>query len=291
VDAALGRVLAALGPDDAIVVVSDHGFQARDEVERVWSSRLAEQIPGSPVAPFAEAFQLEGEFFATSLRITPGPFAKREPVLLALVAWLESARTASGAPLFTVDVIDVAPRPPGAERSLLERARQWLLRQALRLLFDVTLDRPAYAVVLARPDDAALRAVWPEGSVRFDGRALRADQLFQLDEFSGTHDPIGIFAAAGAPFAPRPTRERVSVLDVAPLLLHLAGLPVPDDLEGALPERLLAPAWREAHPLRLVPAAELPGLPLEPADASADDAVLIERLRALGYVEEAAEPP
>jgi hypothetical protein len=149
----------------------------------------------------------------------------------------------------------------------------------------VKLDRPAYAYVFARPNDAALLAAWPDGAIQLDGETLRASELFLLDEFSGTHDPTGIFLAAGAPFTARPRRDRVSVLDVAPLLLYVAGLPVPDDLEGQVPEHLLAPAWREAHPLRHVPATALPGLPPEPADASADDAVLIERLRALGYVE------
>jgi len=284
-DAALGRVVAVLGPDDAIVVVSDHGFQAAEEVQRRWSSRLEEQLPASSVAAHAAAFHIEGEFFATSLRVDPGPFEKREPVLRALVTWLESARLGSGEPAFVVDVIDIAERPPGAERSLGNRARQWVVTQLLLYLFGVKLDRPAFAYVFARPNDEALLAAWPEGTLAFDGRPFRVSELFQLDEFSGAHHPIGIFLAAGAPFAHRAARDRVSVLDVGPLLLHLAGLPVPDDLEGAVPERLLDPAWRAAHPLRVVPAAQLPGLPPEPADPSVDDAVLMERLRALGYVE------
>ena len=182
-------------------------------------------------------------------------------------------------------MIDVASRPPGEERSLSLRVRQWVLRQILLRRFGVKLDRPAYAYVFARPNDEALLAAWPDGPIRFDGRSFRVSELFQLDEFSGTHHPTGIFLAAGAPFAHQEARDRVSVLDVGPLLLHLAGLPVPDDLEGAVPERLLAPAWRAAHPLRRVLAAELPGLPPEAAEASVDDAVLLERLRALGYVE------
>ena len=285
IDAALGRIVAALGPQDAIVVVSDHGFQAADEVERRWSSRLEEQLPGSSVAVHAAAFHIEGEFYATTLRVDPGPFDKRDPVVRALMAWLASARSEAGEPAFTVDVIDVAERPPGEERSLLQRARQWVLTQLLLRVFGVKLDRPAYAYVFARPNDEALLAAWPDGTLAFDGRTLRVAELFQLDEFSGSHHPTGIFLAAGAPIAHQAARDRVSVLDVGPLLLHLAGLPVPDDLEGTVPERLLAPAWSKAHPLRRVSARELPGLPPEPADAKVDDAVLMERLRALGYVE------
>jgi Type I phosphodiesterase / nucleotide pyrophosphatase len=284
-DAALGRVVAALGPGDSIVVVSDHGFEAADGARRVWSSRLEEQLPASALAAHRDAIHIEGEFIAAIARVDPGPFEKREPVLRALAAWLESAETATGEPAFTVDVIDVVERPAIAERPLAERAWQWLLRQVLLRRFGLKLDRPAFAYVLARPDDEALLAAWPDGMLRFDGRRVRADELFQLDEFSGAHDPTGIFLAAGPPFSAQRARDRVSVLEVAPLLLHLAGLPVPDDLESAVPERLLAPAWRAAHPVRRVPATELPGLPDEPADAAVDDAVLLERLRALGYVE------
>jgi len=66
------------------------------------------------------------------------------------------------------------------------------------------------------------------------------------------------------------------VLDVAP---------VPDDLEGRVPERLLDPAKLAERPVRVVPTAELPGLPPESASADVDDAVLMERLRVLGYAQ------
>jgi hypothetical protein len=158
VDAALGRVVDSLGPDDAIVVVSDHGFRAADGMQRRWSSRLEERLPTSSVAAHAAAFHIEGEFFATSLRVDPGPFQKREPVLRALESWLGAARTQAGAPVWTVDVIDVAEHPPGDERPLLARARQWVLTQYLLHVFGVKLDRPAYAYLFARPNDAALLA-------------------------------------------------------------------------------------------------------------------------------------
>jgi hypothetical protein len=282
VDAALAEVAGQLRPEDTIVVVSDHGFEARDESERVWSTHLAEELPAAGLDPGRDGFVLEGEFFAATFRVLPGPFAGREATLERIVALLRSARSPDGEPLFSVDVLDAAPRPAGAERPWLDRLRQWGVRLLLDLAFDVKLDRPAHAYVIARPDDAVLFALWPGGTVRLGERTLGVAELFHVDDFSGGHHPLGIFLAAGGPVGHVPERGRVSVLDVAPLLFHLCGSPVPDDLEGRVPEWLFAaPA---ARPVRIVPAAELPGLPPEAAGADADDAALIERLRALGYV-------
>ena len=40
--------------------------------------------------------------------------------------------------------------------------------------------------------------------------------------------------------------------DIAPTVLHLLGLPVSDELEGAVLEAALTPAFRAAHPVRRV---------------------------------------
>jgi hypothetical protein len=121
--------------------------------------------------------------------------------------------------------------------------------------------------------------------LRVGERPLPIGELFRVDDFTGTHDETAVFLAAGGPFAHVPQRERISVLEVAPLLFYLAGAPVPDDLERGVPVRLLDPASVAARPVQAVAAAELPGLPPEPDDAQVDDAVLLERLRALGYVQ------
>jgi hypothetical protein len=284
IDAALGRILASLEPDDAIVVVSDHGFQADTRANRIWSIHLADQAAALGLDPARDGFEIDGEFLALSLRVLPGPTDKREAALARIVALLESIETANGAPVFDVDVFEIAERPAEARPSWLRRLRAWVVRLVVERWYGVQLDRPAYVYVFARPRDAALSAAWPNGELHAGERRFPIADLFSADDFTGRHQETALFLAAGGPIAHVATRDRVSVLDVAPLLFHLAGTPVPDDLEGRVPERLLDPAKLAANPVRIVPASELPGLPPEAASEEVDDAVLMERLRAMGYV-------
>jgi arylsulfatase A-like enzyme len=285
IDTALGQVVASLGPDDAIVVVSDHGFQADPKTTRVWTTRVGERLGDLGLAAARDAFEIDGAFLALTLRVLPGPADKREPALAQIVAALESLHGADGEALLDVDVFEVAERPYEARPSLWRRLRAAAVRLVMTQFYGIGLDRPAYAYVVARPRDAALAAVWPDGEITAGARRFRASELFGRDDFTGRHHETALFLAAGGPIAHVAARDRVSVLDVAPLLFHLAGAPVPDDLEGAVPARLLDPAKLAVAPIRVAPAAELPGLPPEAAGAEVDDAVLMERLRALGYAQ------
>ena len=106
-------------------------------------------------------------------------------------------------------------------------------------------------------------------------------------DFSGTHDPTAIFLASGPAFRHSDQRFELSILDVAPLLFHLVGEAIPDDLDGELPAELFSADWRAAHPPRRIAADAFPR-PLDrvlPATGQpvADDQTISERLRALGY--------
>jgi hypothetical protein len=64
--------------------------------------------------------------------------------------------------------------------------------------------------------------------------------------------PPGVLVAAGPAIVHRQL-AKASVLDVAPTVLNLLGLPVADDLEGVVLEGMLSPEFRAAHPVRRVP--------------------------------------
>ena len=103
---------------------------------------------------------------------------------------------------------------------------------------------------------------------------------------SGVHRMEGVFAAFGEPIRRGVWLEDCHLLDVAPTVLYLAGLPVPEDSDGrVLSEALVSgctgpvlkgpPAARPAGP-----GGERPGEVL----SAEDEAVVTERLRDLGYV-------
>jgi hypothetical protein len=71
---------------------------------------------------------------------------------------------------------------------------------------------------------------------------------------------------------------------VAPLYAYLAGAALPDDLPGVLPSQWIEPAALAERPPRQVPADSLARLPM-PVAPVIPDSELLERLRAMGYVE------
>jgi hypothetical protein len=91
--------------------------------------------------------------------------------------------------------------------------------------------------------------------------------------------------AAGGPLVHRAGRDRISVLDVAPLVAWLAGEAIPDDLEGELPRRWLDPQELVRHAPREAPAPVVPLARARPGAPALDDEAMTERLRRLGYVE------
>ncbi len=103
---------------------------------------------------------------------------------------------------------------------------------------------------------------------------------------SGVHRMEGIFAAVGEPIRRGVWLDDCHLLDVAPTVLHLAGLPVPEDCDGRVLTEALVPGCvgpvRKGPPAArtLGPGAERPGEVL----SAEDEAVVTARLRDLGYV-------
>jgi len=287
VDAALGEIRAGLAPEDVLIVVSDHGFEAGDGGRRVWTSSLEDSFRAAGLEAGRDPFLFASQFAAVTVRVKPGPLAERDALTERIAATLRALRAApDGDPLYSVFVVDGAERPPGAERPFGERLRQWAVRQGAWWMFGVEFGTEAHAWVLAQPREKVLNALWPDGRVSVNGSERPVAELAAPDDFTGKHHPTAIFLAAGGPIRREPARLRLSVLEIAPLLVHLAGEPLPDDLERPLPAALLDPAWLAAHPVRQVPAASLPAPPRpDGSGADAGDEALRERLRSMGYLE------
>jgi predicted AlkP superfamily phosphohydrolase/phosphomutase len=102
---------------------------------------------------------------------------------------------------------------------------------------------------------------------------------------SGRHARRGVFIAAGGPIR-QGTVVDSTLLDIAPTILALLGMPVPDDMPGRVLEEILEPEFLAEHPIRRIHSYrdlldfQPPALPEEVEDPEA-----MEMLRSLGYVE------
>lgn len=97
--------------------------------------------------------------------------------------------------------------------------------------------------------------------------------------------PDGIFIAAGANLDPDAELGEVRLIDVAPTILALLGLPGAADFDGRVLAEAFTPGWREAYPKQQLASYDTEDWkPQAPIEAGTDDE-LMDRLRALGYVE------
>jgi tetratricopeptide (TPR) repeat protein len=107
------------------------------------------------------------------------------------------------------------------------------------------------------------------------------------------HDLFGIFIVQGS-LAKRGEIDPVTLLDIAPTILYLLGLPIPEDMPGNVVESALSPEFVAAHPITHVPSYESLEAPGRPAPApvagyagegnEAAEREIKEQLRALGYI-------
>ncbi|MEE9219142.1 MAG: alkaline phosphatase family protein [Acidobacteriota bacterium] len=100
------------------------------------------------------------------------------------------------------------------------------------------------------------------------------------------HTREGIRILAGAAVRPGPVGEG-KLVDVAPTLLRLLGVPLADELEGGVWEQALDPAWLERFPADTVASYESLGRDLSVAASGtgAGGQEFVEALIGLGYLE------
>ncbi len=98
------------------------------------------------------------------------------------------------------------------------------------------------------------------------------------------HDRFGVLVLWGPDVRQGVEVADATVLDVAPTVLALYGLPVGEDMDGRVLEQALEPAFLAAQPLRRHPSYERGERVLAAVAPSSRDADLMEKLRSLGYI-------
>jgi len=114
------------------------------------------------------------------------------------------------------------------------------------------------------------------------------DVVKSRKDIAGTHHPHGIFLAAGPGVRPGAALERLTLLDIAPALLHSLGLRS-RRARRTLPGGDLRRGPPRASPSSIAPAGA--AAPVQPGEADLagmdeeGEAAVMERLKSLGYVE------
>jgi predicted AlkP superfamily phosphohydrolase/phosphomutase len=110
-----------------------------------------------------------------------------------------------------------------------------------------------------------------------DGRVLTP----QIRGDSGCHRLHGIFIGSGPAFANGATVKNARIIDLAPTVLHILNIPVPEDMDGRVLSEALAPELR-ARSTQVGAAATTAQTQV---DFTAEEQAEVEdRLRALGYL-------
>ena len=100
----------------------------------------------------------------------------------------------------------------------------------------------------------------------------------------GRHHPAGVFLAAGPGIRQGVALDGARLIDVAPTVLYALGLPVPEDMDGRVLTEVFTPEHLAANPVRQGPPPMAPPAVERHIDQQTD-AIIAERLRALGYLD------
>lgn len=282
-DGLIAELVTMAGSDATVILASDHGFGPTQEVFHVnsWLER--------------EGYLAwaDGQNGAAD-RDTQVGFAE----ITRHVRALDWDRTLAYAATPSSQGINIVSRVPGSDRPLPEDSRRNLateLSDALRAIQRPHDGRPLVAEVWTREQafTGPHAALGPDLSILLtDGGTisiLPAETLVaRRPEPRGHHRWEGIFMASGPGIREGAQVDELSIVDVAPLILHRLGLPVPDDMAGRLPAEIFRPEELERRPLRRSAAQSWTASDPEPDDLELDpdeQAAVLQRLRALGYVE------
>jgi predicted AlkP superfamily phosphohydrolase/phosphomutase len=305
-DEQIGELIEEAGPDATVIVLSDHGMGPMFRRHVHWNDWLHRRgliavAGGSGGSPDAWLLRLRLP------RDRIGRLLRRVP-LLGRSRAVERARRAKTARIdldrskaYYVRLFDpvggIRINARGAEReALIER-----LLEELRQAPDPATGKPIVTRAGRREElfDGPNVGRLPDIILVMDESLGSSDRLSSYSALvtdrpgvgdPGAHRIDGVFIAAGPEVAARPEPlGDASIVDVAPTVLHLAGLPVPDTMDGRVLTSILTPE-ANGRPVERAPEGErwpsdAEAVFVESGHADEGDEQVRERLRALGYVE------
>jgi predicted AlkP superfamily phosphohydrolase/phosphomutase len=295
-DSFIGHLLDIAGGRLNVLVLSDHGFGT------TWNARLTRQVliesgwlryrgagAGQRAIEWMRRRYDSMPWLKRFLHKRPQDRARLKRALAGAIDWPQTAAfpASMGWQVFVNRVGDfpqgtVQPGEPSA--SLCER-----------------IGRKLESVKLPGTDRSVVRKAYRRDEIYTGGAMEHAPDLF-LEyqnlygmkvggdpagwDLVGSHAMNGIFIASGPDL--RAARiEGAEIIDLAPTILHLAGLAVPDDMDGKVLTDALRPETLQERPIKTRPVAKS-GDDDESKRRGLDESDeerIREQLRNLGYID------
>lgn len=104
-------------------------------------------------------------------------------------------------------------------------------------------------------------------------------------EWGGTHRLLGIVVGRAAALRSNAEITQARLIDMAPTILHLLGVPVPQDMDGRVLEQAFRPEFLAQHPVQAGAAVGTSTGDRSSGYSEEESAKVEERLQALGYLE------
>jgi predicted AlkP superfamily phosphohydrolase/phosphomutase len=308
VDRMAGELIARAGPETRLILVSDHGF---GDLEKVFCTnrwlrehgflRLkgagpggTQRRPGLRRGTLGGAlsrcgFRRVAEFLPQPVRRVGLPVPALRARGPATVDW---ERTDAFAGNFGIYInvregdLGTVERGPACEelrRRIMEELEELRDPETGGRVVDLVASREE--VYEGRHAERA-----PDILFRLKGMAYQqqnrpdAKELF-ADQRGGTHRMQGVLVAAGSPIQPGARFRDAALIDVAPTLLYLLGVPVPREMDGRVLTEGLRQEVLEARPVE-VSAAPVERIDLQKRGYRRDEEeAILRQLAGLGYLD------
>jgi predicted AlkP superfamily phosphohydrolase/phosphomutase len=134
------------------------------------------------------------------------------------------------------------------------------------------------------PDVFLLLRQGYKGDKRVDIGPVSPTTQAELERFRGEHTMDGIFMAAGPSIQSRATVRDANLIDLAPTLLYLMGVPIPEDMEGRVLSQAIHQEWLATSPIHRT-SKTLSGYETQQRLTDEEEKEITDRLAGLGYVE------
>lgn len=295
-DTALGRLLDRLPDDTYLLLLSDHGFGPL-ETQVHLSDWLAEHgwlTYNRARLGVRQALRRIGHWARYFLPAEMMRRVRESFTMLRTFDWMHT-QAYPGLPSENGIFLNVRGREPAG---IVGQADYELLRSeiisALQEWIDPRSGQPVIAAVYRREEvyhgpyvDHAPDIVFELGPgykvTHLPGEGELLSDVSDMPH--GFHEREGIFMAVGPGIRTGPLSEVPSIEDVAPTVLYMLGLPVPEDMDGRVLIELFQPEAFAARPIQRRRAGET-SVEMARSPYSEAEAWEIEhRLQDLGYLE------